>query len=109
MNRDEILAKSRQENTRKADEREVQISANASKIGLEVGGAMMIVIFLIQTFLDESLNLVPSCALYFSICGSSLLYEFIKTKGKGKLVLAIISLVCGVANVVEMIASGLQK
>ena len=43
MNRDEILEKSRKEN-RAGDEREIQLFANSSKIGMAVGGILQAII-----------------------------------------------------------------
>ena len=43
MNRDEILEKSRKGN-RAGDEREIQLFANSSKIGMAVGGILSAII-----------------------------------------------------------------
>lgn len=43
MNKEEILARNRRENAGREDERELQIFADASKIGMAVGGILGVI------------------------------------------------------------------
>ena len=54
MNRDEILEKSRKEN-RAGDEREIQLFANSSKIGMAVGGILSAIIVAFSRVINDPL------------------------------------------------------
>jgi hypothetical protein len=107
MNKDEILAKSRKEN-KDGDEREIRILANASKIGMAVGGILAVIIVLFSRMVNEPLLGLSAWAVYFAMFGSRRLYQFIQTKEKIKLVQAIIGIVYGLACFIGMIVLGLQ-
>ena len=96
MNRDEILAKSRKEN-RDGDEREIQILANSSKIGMAVGGVLSAIIVVFSRIVDEPLLGLSAWAVYFSMFGSRRLYQFIQTKEKIRLLQAIIGIAFALA------------
>lgn len=107
MNKDEILAKSRKEN-KDGDERELQILANSSKIGMVVGGILAAIIVLFSRVVDEPLLGLSAWAVYFAMFGSRVLYQFIQTREKTRLFQAIIDIMFGLACFVTMIVLGLQ-
>ena len=108
MNKEEILKKSRLEN-KEMDEREYQILADSSKIGMTVGGILSVVIVLFSRIADVPLLGLSAWAVYFSMYGSRHLYHFIKTKEKIRLVQTIIGITFGLACFIGMIVLGLQK
>ena len=97
MNKKEILEKSRKENEGRLDERELQINANASKIGMAVGGCLSVIIVIISRILDMPLLGLSAFTVYFSMYGTRHLYNFIFTKDKVELFQAIIAIVMGIA------------
>ena len=58
MNREEILNKSRSEN-QNGDEREMQVNAKAGNIAFRFGGAMCMILMLIERLLCETSKVVP--------------------------------------------------
>ena len=56
MNKKEILEKSRKENNGKLDEREIQIYANSSKIGMAIGGMLSIIIVIYSRIFEKGEN-----------------------------------------------------
>ena len=108
MNKNEILAKSRKEN-RAGDEREIQIVANSSKIGMAVGGILSSIIVVFSRIVDEPLLWLSAWAVYFSMFGSRRLYQFIQNKEKIRLLQVIIGIVFDFACFGGMIILGLQK
>ena len=109
MNKDEILAKSRKENEGKSDERELQIFANASKIGMAVGGIISVIIVIFSKIADQPLLGLSALAVYLGMFGSRHLYHFLKSKEKIRLIQALIGISFGAACFIGMIVLGLQK
>lgn len=107
MNKDEILAKSRKEN-KDGDEREMQILANASKIGMAVGGVLSAIIVIFSRIVDEPMLGLSAWVVFFSMFGSRRLYQFIQAKEKVRLLQAVIGIAFGFACFVGMIVLGLQ-
>ena len=107
MNKDEILAKSRKENNG-GDEREIQILANSSKIGMAVGGILAAIIVLFSRIVNEPLLGLSAWTVYFAMFGSRRLNHFIQTREKIRLLQAIIGIVFGLACFAGMIVLGLQ-
>ncbi len=107
MNKDEILAKSRKEN-KDGDEREIQILANASKIGMAIGGVISAIIIFFSRIVDEPLLGLSAWVVYFSMFGSRRLYQFIQTKEKARLLQAVVGIAYGLTCFVGMIVLGLQ-
>ena len=108
MNRDEILEKSRKEN-RAGDEREIQLFANSSKIGMAVGGILSAIIVAFSRVINDPLLGLSAWAVYFSMFGSRRLYQFVKTKEKTRLLQAIIGIAFSLACFVGMIILGLKQ
>lgn len=108
MNRDEILEKSRKEN-RAGDEREIQLFANSSKIGMAVGGILSAIIVAFSRVINDPLLGLSAWAVYFSMFGSRRLYQFVKTKEKTRLLQAIIGVAFALACFVGMIILGLKQ
>lgn len=108
MDREEILAKSRKEN-REGDEREIQILANASKVGMAVGGVLSAVMVIYSRIVDEPLLGLSAWTVYFSMFGSRRLYQYRKTREKVRLAQAMVGVMFGLACFVGMIVLGSQK
>lgn len=108
MNKEEILEKSRNENAGQSDERELQIFANSSKVGMVVGGVLSVVTVIFSRIIDMPLLGLSAWAVYFSMFGSRRLYHFIRTKEKAGLIQAVIGIAFGLACFVGMIILGLQ-
>lgn len=108
MNKEEILAKSRSEN-KNGDERDIQILANASKVGMAVGGILSAVIVLYARIVKMPLLGLSAWTVYFSMFGSRRLFQFIKTREKVRLLQAVVGIVFGLACFAGMILLGAQK
>ncbi len=109
MNREEILEKNRAESEGREDERELQIFADASKVGMAVGGFLSVLILLFSRIVDIPILGFAAWAVYFTMFGSRRVYQYIKTKEKARLVQAIIGIVLGLTFTVGMVVLGLQK
>ena len=109
MNREEILEKNRAESEGREDERELQISADASKVGMAVGGILSVLIVLFSKIVDVPILGLAAWAVYFTMFGSRRAYQYAKTKEKARLVQAIIGIVLGLTFTVGMVVLGLQK
>ena len=109
MNKEEILAKSRKESEGKADEREIQILANASKVGMAVGGIISVIIVLFSRIIDMPLLGLSAWTVYFLMFGSRRLYQFIMNKERARLVQAVIGIIFGFACFAGMIIIGSQQ
>ena len=103
MNKKEILEISRKENEGQLDERELQINANASKFGMSVGCILSIIIVILSRIFDTPVLGLAAWAVYFSMYGTSHLYNFIFTKDKGELFLSIVGILFGSACFLGMI------
>lgn len=108
MNRDEILARNRAENEGKSDERELQIFADASKVGMTVGGILAAIIVIFSRIIDLPILGLGAWAVYFAMFGSRRLYQFLKTKERAKMAQAVIGIVFGLGCFVGMIVLGLK-
>lgn len=106
MNKEEILERNRKESEGKADEREIQILANASKVGMAVGGILSFIIVLISRVIDAPLLGLSAWTVYFSMFGSRRLYQFIMNKERARLVQAMIGIIFGLACFAGMIVIG---
>lgn len=103
MNKEEVLSRSRKEN-KDGDEREMQIMANASKVGMAVGGILSVILAIVSSFSDEA-NLIgiTAWAIYFSMIGSNDIYQYIKTKKRKNLIGGIITIIACIASLVSLI------
>lgn len=108
MNKKEILEKSRKENDGHLDERELQINANASKIGMAVGGCLSIIIVIFSRIFDKPLLGLSAWAVYFSMYGTRHLYNYIFIKDKVELFQAIIGIIFGIACFCGMLILGIK-
>ena len=108
MNKKEILEKSRKDNEGKLDERELQIYANSSKIGMAIGGILSIIIVIYSRIFEIPLLGLSAWAVYFSMYGTSHLYKFIFTKDKVELFQSIIGILFGSACFIGMIILGIK-
>lgn len=108
MNKEEILKKSRKENEGKPDECELQILANASKIGMVAGGISSVIIVMFSRIIDQPLLGLSAWSVYFLMFGCYRLYHFIKAKEKIRLIQSIIGITFGLACFIGMIVLGLQ-
>ncbi len=108
MDKHEILAKSRIEN-KDGDEREMQILANASKVGMSVGAIVSVVFVILAKVINEPILGLSALSVYFLMFGSRRLYQFIKTKEKARLSHAVFCIVFGVAYFIGILYLGLKK
>lgn len=108
MNREEILARNRKENEGKSDERELQIFADASKVGMAVGGILAAIIVLYSRIIDVPILGLGAWAVYFAMFGSRRFYQYLKTKERARLAQAVIGIVFGLGCFVGMIVLGLK-
>ncbi|MBP5461334.1 MAG: hypothetical protein J6Y20_04340 [Lachnospiraceae bacterium] len=108
MNREEILARNRKENEGKSDEWELQIFADASKLGMAVGGILAAIIVLFSRIIDVPILGLGAWAVYFAMFGSRRLYQYMKTKEGARLAQAVIGIVFGLGCFVGMIVLGLK-
>ncbi|MBQ8338751.1 MAG: hypothetical protein IJY33_06380 [Oscillospiraceae bacterium] len=98
MRKDEILAKSRQENKGKLDECEMAAFGKASRIGILVGGLLCVALVLVSEFVLNAPELaLAGWMVYFAMQGSSnvVLYKHLKTRSK--LIYGIVEIVFAVA------------
>jgi hypothetical protein len=109
MNREEILARNRKENEGREDERELQVFADASKLGMAVGGILSVLIVLFSRIVKLPVLGFAAWAVYFAMFGSRRAYQYAKTKEKARLAQAIVGIVAGTACIVGMVIMGLQK
>ena len=109
MNKEEILARNRKESEGKADEREIQILANASKVGMAVGGILSVIIVLFSRIIDMPLLGLSAWTVYFLMFGSRRLYQFIMDSERSRLVQAAIGIVFGLVCFAGKIIMGLRQ
>ena len=102
MNKDEILAKSRKEN-KDYDEREVQILANSSVVGIVVGIVVTGIMIIFSKVINEPLIELSASTVYLSMYGSGILYQFIQTKEKIRLFQATLVIILAFANFAKII------
>lgn len=103
MDREEILAKSRNEN-QKMDEREREVIGQAGKIAAMVGAIICMLIYGIDYTFAEEYN--SSCwIIYGSIMFVMNLAKYIKLKRKNELALTIVFGLITIANLVIYIMS----
>ncbi len=90
MNRDEILNKSRSEN-KNGDERELQVNAKAGNIAFRFGGALCMILMLIERLLCNTSKVVPPLfAVYLFMASSSEIYAGIVLKTKKRWIPGVI-------------------
>ncbi len=109
MNKEDILKKSRDENEGKSDEREIQISSSAARIGMTVGGILSLIIVVFSKIVDVPLVGLSALTIYFCMFGSRHLYYFKYTKDKLMLIMGLIGSIGGLAYFIGMIVLGLQQ
>lgn len=97
MDKEKVLAMSREENAGREDEREAQITANADQIGMVCGAAMVLTIVILSHFMGSPLGAFSALSIYFTGFGISLLDQYHHTKQKSKLIRAILCLLWGMA------------
>ena len=109
MNREEILAKSRQENLGQQDEREAMIISDASRVGMTVGGVLSVIMVMISKLFSAPMLGLSAWSVYFAMYGSRYAYQYAKTKENSCLIKAIIGLVAAVVFFVSLIVLMRQK
>lgn len=98
MNREEILAKSREEN-KYQDEMESDALKKAGKISSKVGLLFALVIFGVEAIFFRSFNFAV-LSIYFAIEGSTDLTRYYRLKEKKRLYLGIAGFILAVALIV---------
>ena len=91
MNKEEILAKSRQEN-KGTDEMELTVLAKAGKLAAQIGMLVCCAVAVLQVAFTDSIS-YESWMIYFSILGTIFSVKYAKLHKKHELLLAI--LFCG--------------
>ncbi|MBR5389842.1 MAG: hypothetical protein IK141_00885 [Clostridia bacterium] len=101
MNKEDILAKSRQENKGKPDELEVAAFGKASRIGMFVGGAICMILVLVSRWLlGRGDFALAGWMIYMAMQGSSNLVLYKHLKKQGKLIFGILYTVFAVVFMV---------
>ncbi len=108
MDKEDILARTRKENKGKYDERELQIFADASKVGMVVGGILATIIVIFSKIINVPILGLGAWAVYFAMFGSRRFYQYLKLKERAKLLQAVIGIVFGLGCLVGMIVLGLK-
>ncbi|MCR5653538.1 MAG: DUF6442 family protein [Ruminococcus sp.] len=90
MNKEEILAKSREEN-KNQDEREKLAIAKASQNALAVGGILCALMLIFNAIFCKTFNYAV-WGIYLAITGSSLLFKFVYLKKKHELIFGLIEI-----------------
>lgn len=92
MNKEEILAKSREEN-KNGDEREKKSRMSAAAISAGVGALLCMILVCIEELVFDR-NAIPLWIVYYGIQFTSFLVEYIKTKKRSALAVWIILALC---------------
>lgn len=109
MTKKEILTMSRNENRGRADERELQIYANASKFGMKIGCLMALVIMLFAIIIKNTVLLYSSFAVYFAMLAGRSWYTFAYTKDRKALVRGIFISLLPAIDLIILVIKGLEK
>lgn len=98
MNKNEILAKSREEN-KNQDEREKLAIAKASQKATFVGAIVCCIFIVLDIIFDRGI-FYPVYSIYLSMTGATLLFKYFYLKKKHELIFGIIELCIAVAFIV---------
>ena len=109
MNKEEILSRNRKEAVGKPDERELKIYADASKIGMTVGGLLCVLIVLFSYYVKLPVLSLAAWSVYFAMSGSRCLYQFLKIGNRTQLFQTVIGLGFSIAGLIYMVVLGLKK
>ena len=95
MDKEEILARSRQENSRR-DEMEADTFARSGQLATAVGGIVCMAVILLEGFIGGRVN-YGAWAVYLSMAGSMLLGKYHRLGKKHELVFGIAELALAAA------------
>lgn len=109
MNKDEILKKSRSENLGQPDERETMLFANASKVGMTVGGVLSMVMVMLSKVFDTPVLGLSAWSIYFAMFGSRCAYQYRKTKESSWLIKSVIGSGAALVFFISLIILELKK
>ena len=101
MTKEEILAKSRDDNSRR-DEMEKATMARAGQIACAVGGIVCAIIILLEGFLTDRTSF-STFAVYMSMTGTMLLMKYFRQRKPSLLISAVIQLVTAAAFLVVFV------
>lgn len=108
LNRDEILAKSRQENIGICDERELAAIGSAAKVGMLVGGILCaVLVFVSEVFFNNPGVSLAAWMVYFAMRGSHDIAFCVKMQERKRLVSGIIELVASFVFAVALVVFSL--
>ena len=101
LSKDEILERSRSENTKNGDERSQRLHGKGLQIATMIGLTFLVVIYIVNT-LVYGIQPTELAAVIFAVEGANevLVYKFGANKKKTHLALGIISLLCSAAMLV---------
>lgn len=104
MNRDEILAKSREEN-KNHDEMMLDVFKRAGEVSSQIGLAVAALLFAVEVFFYNSYN-YGILSIYYSIEASKELVKYSKLKEKKQLLMgllmSIVAIALFVANLITL-------
>lgn len=95
MDRDEILAMSRQEN-QKQDEMERDTLVRAGRVACAVGGLVCMAVIILEAIFSDHVNM-STWAVLLSITGTMLLMKYMRQKKVHELVFAVLQLALAAA------------
>lgn len=101
MNRDEILAKSRQE-YKNHDEMMLDVFKKAGEVSSQIGLFVAALLFAIEAFFYNSYN-YGIISIYYSIEASKNLVMYAKLKEKKQLLMGLLMSIAGIASFVASI------
>ena len=94
MTKEEILAKSREENKNR-DEREKEVFYKAGQQACAVGGLVCMAVIILEAIFGKEFN-TSIWAVYLSITGTMLLMKYLSLKKKHELIFAVLQLALAV-------------
>ena len=104
MKKEEILEKSRKENSGKFDEREMAAVGTASKVGMLVGGILCALLVVLSEFWGKYREIgLVAWLVYFSMHSSHYITLFIKLKKKMHLVYGTVELLLAVTFAITLL------
>lgn len=103
MNKDEILEKSRKENSQK-DPYEMEVNLNASQMGSICAVALCLILFVIQILVGGGMN-YGLWSIIMSANGGSAIYKGIKLSNRNNLILGAAYLFCALLGAIVSVYS----
>lgn len=103
MNKDEILEKSRRENSQK-DPYEMEINLKASQIGVSFSFVLGFILFLVQLILGGGMN-YSFWSIIMAVNAGASIYKGIKLSDRKNLIMGAVWCFCALAGAVASVLS----